>query len=71
MPRYFFPMIRRPACPDCGQPEGVDLNVSTTGYSVTSNYQHKPECPQLRCPHGVLWIEDCAVCEMKRVENGE
>lgn len=66
---YFFPMTSRPACKHCAEPEGVQLTVDPDGYSVTSGYQHKPECPALRCPHGVLWTEDCATCDADRAER--
>ena len=68
--RYFIPIPGKAPCPTCQQPEGVQLHVSMGGYSVTIGFEHKPECPALRCPHGVLWAEDCAVCDMARVEEG-
>lgn len=65
MDYHFFVLTGRPRCKDCGQPEGVKLHVATGGYSVTSGYEHKPDCPQLRCPHGVLWVEDCEKCDLQ------
>lgn len=64
--RHFFPLTGKKPCPDCGQPEGVQLNISSTGYSVGSGFEHKPECPQLRCIHGVLWADDCDTCNAAR-----
>jgi hypothetical protein len=64
--RHFFPLTGRPPCKDCGAPEGVALNLSPTGYSVGSDYEHKPQCPALRCKHGLSWMVDCADCEAER-----
>lgn len=70
--RHFFPIPGRPPCPECGQPEGVDLHISHGGYSVGGGIQHKPECPRLRCSHGVPWQEDCARCaDAARLEDDD
>jgi hypothetical protein len=55
-------MDGRPKCPDCGAPEGVILEVSSTGFSCTSGYEHLSDCPQLRCKHGILWADNCEEC---------
>lgn len=67
---HFHPIPGKPPCPGCQQPEGVVLHIGYRGYSVTSGFEHKPECPALRCPHGVLWINECSTCEADRVEEG-
>lgn len=67
--KHIFPMDGRPPCKECGASDAVELNVSSTGYSVTSRHQHKPECPTLFCPHGVRWHEDCATCEAEQRES--
>lgn len=70
--RRFFPMTAKPPCPTCRQPEGVILDVGVSGFMVSSGYEHLPECPALRCPHGVRWQEDCAACDENAVPgNGE
>ena len=71
MSRHFFPMTGKPPCSHCGQPEGVILNVSETGFSCGSGHEHEPECPALRCPHGVVWLEECPTCENLRDAEGE
>lgn len=63
MSKHFFPMSDLPTCPHCAQPQGVQLEVNATGYSCRTTFQHLPTCLLLRCPHGVLWREDCAACD--------
>lgn len=63
MGRQFFPMSARPACQHCGQPLGVFLDVSATGFGCSEGHQHLPECAALRCAHGQLWEDECATCE--------
>lgn len=65
----FFPLRGKPPCPVCQQPEGVELHVGETGWSVTQTFQHKPECLKLRCPHGVLWRDDCSACDAERAND--
>lgn len=71
MAKHFFAMTGRPVCADCQQPEGVQLNVDATGFSVGSGFEHKPECPRLRCEHGVLWQDDCAQCADRALSECE
>lgn len=54
---YFFPMTGRKPCASCGQPLGVSLKVSPSGFAVGDGYQHKPECPTNFCPHRIRWSE--------------
>jgi len=62
MTKHFVPFTGKPSCATCGQPEGVMLDVSATGFAVTSGFEHLPECPALRCEHGVPWQDDCPTC---------
>jgi len=66
MAKHFFPMTGRLPCEMCGEPMGVKLDVGTSGFSVTSGFEHKPECAALRCPHGILWADDCDACAAER-----
>lgn len=51
-------------CKACSAPALVVLNLSLGGgYSVGTDFDHAPECPELRCPHGVLWELTCDTCE--------
>jgi hypothetical protein len=67
--KYFFPLVGRPVCKTCGGVEGVRLSVGEGGYAVTSEFEHKPECPALRCPHGVPWRDDCTKCNEAIVDE--
>lgn len=69
--RYFLPLPKRDPCESCGEPEGIKLDASATGYSVGNGFLHKSDCAELRCPHGVLWIEECAACDQDRAAEGE
>lgn len=71
MSKHFFPLTGNPPCPHCGQPEGVQIDLGSTGYRVSSGFEHKPECPMLRCPHGTLWSEDCQQCYDDDISNSE
>lgn len=71
MAEHIFPMREQPKCRECGVPLVVVLNVTNTGYTITSRHQHKPECSELRCPHGILWGDDCEKCEALRDEYVE
>lgn len=66
MTKHFFQLSGRPPCPDCGGPEGVALNVGSTGYSCGTEFAHESTCPRLRCKHGVLHAEDCDACDKDR-----
>lgn len=69
---HFFPLTGKKPCPDCGQPEGVKLHVGATGYSVTSGFNHTPECLANFCEHGVRWSADCKICDSRfESEEGE
>ena len=66
---HFFPMPGKPVCPHCRQPEGVVLEVTDTGFMCGTGFEHEPECPALRCPHGVPWQDDCGYCDAEREDE--
>lgn len=63
--KYRIAVPGRPKCPRCGGSFIFAVDISDTGGSFCDSYDHKPECPVLRCPHGVLWVEDCRQCELE------
>lgn len=50
-------------CEKCGGPHVATFSVGKSGYSCGSGHKCLPECPTLRCAHGVLWAEVCETCE--------
>lgn len=70
MSSHFFPMSKRPPCPECQQPQGVELNITDTGFSCMEKIHHLPTCSKLKCPHGILWTEDCYDCSLRWLEEG-
>lgn len=50
-------------CRDCGGVYQAIFKVWGTGYSAGAAHKHAPDCPQLRCSHGVLWADDCDACD--------
>ena len=51
-------------CKDCNGIEVAVLTAGNGGWSATARHNHKPECPRLKCPHGIHWMEECYQCEM-------
>lgn len=65
----FITLPERKPCGECGGPEGVMLDVGTSGYAVGTSYKHDPSCKALRCEHGVLWSEGCDLCDAADAES--
>jgi hypothetical protein len=63
--KHSFPLTGRDPCKSCGGGCVVRLDVSPTGYSVGTDFDHLDSCPETMCPHGFKWKDsgDCAQCE--------
>ncbi len=53
---------RRGPCPACGGSFAWSLEAGNGGASFGDTFDHKPECPKLRCEHGVPWEQGCDAC---------
>ena len=60
---YYAIVSDMKSCEKCGGPHVATFSVGRTGYSCGSGHKCAPECPTLRCAHGVLWAEDCPACD--------
>lgn len=68
---HYFVLGGLPGCNACHGPTVLHVNVSATGFSCGEEFKHEIDCPELRCPHGVLWAEDCEKCDSERVPEDE
>lgn len=57
-------------CVECGVPKIAVLRAGGGGWSATETYEHKSECPALRCQHGIPWADDCPTCDSDREVEG-
>lgn len=53
-------------CKHCGGKAAVHLDVGRTGFGCGGTHIHALDCSSLSCEHGVVWREDCDVCEAAR-----
>lgn len=50
-------------CIGCGGSPIATLRVTRSGFSVGQEWEHSPECPTLKCGHGVDLKLACRACE--------
>lgn len=58
-------------CRGCGGMQSARFEVWASGYSAGTDFEHDPDCPKLRCEHGVLWTGDCSQCDNQSSEEDD
>lgn len=60
---YYVIVPEMRPCEKCGGPHVATFSARSSGYSCGSGHKHTPECPTLRCSHGILFSEPCPACD--------
>jgi hypothetical protein len=66
---FFFPQYGLAPCPKCGEPTGLHIDISATGFSAGGRTIHKSDCKTQFCEHGIHFSKDCSLCDDAAIDE--